>query len=62
MWNLGTEHFKNLLLPQFMIKISGMLHDSKERFVNKKQKKPQTKTKKQRKHPTYNNKLTKVSV
>lgn len=39
MWNLGTEHFKNLLLPQFMIKISGMLHDSKERFVNKKQKK-----------------------
>lgn len=34
-----------------MIKISGMLHDSKERFVNKKQKKPQTKTKKTKKTP-----------
>lgn len=46
-----------------MIKISGMLHDSKEIFVNKKQKQQKkTKTKKQRKHPTYNNKLTKVSV
>lgn len=45
MWNLGTEHFKNLLLPQFMIKISGMLHDSKERFVNKKQKNPKLKQK-----------------
>lgn len=43
-----------------MIKIAGMLHDCKERFVIKIQKKPQTKTKNQRKHPAHN-KLTKVS-
>lgn len=43
MWNLRTQHFENLLLLQFIRKISAMFSDCKEIFVIKKINKPKQK-------------------